>query len=309
MKKNLLNWMTILMVAIASVGFSSCGGDDDGDKSGGSIDNSIVQNLISYKWYRSSTDYDVYSYGGATYTQTWNFYFINDHQGILYWTAVDRDSSLGTSRDEEYCEFEYFIYGNTISIYADRRYELEYHENYLLEADDIYEARILTSDDQQILKKYQDKQKQAEMQPIVEEHVKVKAYRGIARLKVQIESTLKNVYPNSNIKYGIEFGKKYKNYDVQYEFIYWFEDQNDLVLDNVYALDAEGNLYYASYCALLDKINNGETLSSEEEELYRGLVDFLENEYNESNYKWRVVVDIDGIRCYQEYYEEYPLYE
>lgn len=32
MKKNLLNWMTILMVAIVSVGFVSCGDDDDVDE-------------------------------------------------------------------------------------------------------------------------------------------------------------------------------------------------------------------------------------------------------------------------------------
>lgn len=31
MKKNLLKWTTILMVAIVSVGFSSCGGDNDSD--------------------------------------------------------------------------------------------------------------------------------------------------------------------------------------------------------------------------------------------------------------------------------------
>ena len=34
MKKYLLNWMTILMVAIVSVGFVSCGDDDDDEKSG-----------------------------------------------------------------------------------------------------------------------------------------------------------------------------------------------------------------------------------------------------------------------------------
>lgn len=32
MKKYLLNWMTILMVAIVSVGFVSCGDDDDDEK-------------------------------------------------------------------------------------------------------------------------------------------------------------------------------------------------------------------------------------------------------------------------------------
>lgn len=37
MKKNLLNWMTILMVTIMSVGFVSCSSDDDDDNSTSSI--------------------------------------------------------------------------------------------------------------------------------------------------------------------------------------------------------------------------------------------------------------------------------
>lgn len=36
MKKNLFNWLTILMVAIVSVGFVSCGDDDD-DEEGGPV--------------------------------------------------------------------------------------------------------------------------------------------------------------------------------------------------------------------------------------------------------------------------------
>ena len=154
MKKNLFNWMTILMAAIASVGFSSCGGDDDGDQSGGSNDNSIVLNLTSHKWYGSSTDYDVYSYGGATYTQTWTVYFINDHQGIMHWTAVDRDSSLGTNRDEDDIEFEYSINGNTISLFGGSNFTFVYYGNYLMEGDNIFEAKSLTSSDYSYLSNY-----------------------------------------------------------------------------------------------------------------------------------------------------------
>ncbi len=36
MKKNILNWMTIALMAFVCVGFAACGGDDDDDDRGGS---------------------------------------------------------------------------------------------------------------------------------------------------------------------------------------------------------------------------------------------------------------------------------
>lgn len=45
MKKNLLKWMTILMVAIVSVGFVSCGGDDD-DENNKKADDSSKEDKV-----------------------------------------------------------------------------------------------------------------------------------------------------------------------------------------------------------------------------------------------------------------------
>lgn len=38
MKKNILNWMTITLMAFVCVGFTACGGDDDDNSGGGGAD-------------------------------------------------------------------------------------------------------------------------------------------------------------------------------------------------------------------------------------------------------------------------------
>ena len=69
MKKNLLNWMTILMVAIVSVGFMSCNSDNDADDSKASIfgtwrnDSSDGYDLITFNANGKGT-YSEYYYEG-----------------------------------------------------------------------------------------------------------------------------------------------------------------------------------------------------------------------------------------------------
>ena len=51
MKKNLLNWMTILMVVIVSVGFVSCGDDDDDDNNSKKSDDSKAELTYNYVYH------------------------------------------------------------------------------------------------------------------------------------------------------------------------------------------------------------------------------------------------------------------
>ena len=63
MKKNLLNWMTILMVAIVSVGFVSCDDDDDDDSKA---------SIIGTWRYDYSDGYDLLTFnsnGKGTYSE------------------------------------------------------------------------------------------------------------------------------------------------------------------------------------------------------------------------------------------------
>ena len=61
MKKNFVNLMTILMVAIMSVCFISCGGNDDANALG-FTNNEVIEQLKAYKWYCSTTEFNETSY-------------------------------------------------------------------------------------------------------------------------------------------------------------------------------------------------------------------------------------------------------
>ena len=150
--KNLRSLFTFLMVAMLSLSLSSCGSDDEGVGS----QSEIIQNLMSHKWTGSSTDYDVYSYGGATYTQTWTVYFTSESEGVMHVVAVDRDSSLGTSKVEEHLDFSYSVDGNKIRLYGESNFVFDYYGSYMMEGDDIFEASSLTSSDYSYLQDHKD---------------------------------------------------------------------------------------------------------------------------------------------------------
>lgn len=146
MKKiNLWSLWTVLMVAIMSVVFVSCG-DDDNTPSQPTKDE-IVQNLMSHKWTGSSTDYDVYSYGDATFTQTWTVYFTSNQKGVMHIRTVDRDSALGTTRNEEHLDFTYIVDGTKIRLSGESNYVFDYKGSYMMIGDDIFTASAMTSED------------------------------------------------------------------------------------------------------------------------------------------------------------------
>lgn len=141
-KKDLRSVLAFLVALVVSISFTSCDGGSSEEKK-----NDFVQNLMNHKWIGSSTDYDVYSYGAATFTQTWTVYFTSEHEGVLHIRTVDKDSSLGTSRWEEHLDFSYTIDGNTIRLYGDTNFVFTYHGDFLMEGDDMFQSYDLTSSD------------------------------------------------------------------------------------------------------------------------------------------------------------------
>lgn len=136
--------MIVIMAAIMSVGLVSCNKTEKDD-----LLNSeeVVKQLMKYKWIGQSTDYDVYSYGGSIYTQTWTVYFTSEHEGVIHVKIVDRDSSLGTSRSEEHVDFSYSVDGNKIRLYGGSNFVFTYYGTYLMEGEDIFEPSTMTSSD------------------------------------------------------------------------------------------------------------------------------------------------------------------
>ncbi|MBQ9649078.1 MAG: hypothetical protein IJV25_01525 [Prevotella sp.] len=139
-----------MMVTILSMTLVSCDKKDptSSDSKG------IMQEIQRYKWTGQSIEEEVYSYGTATYTQTWTVYFINDSQGVMHWTAVDRDTALGTSRDEDDIEFYYEIKGNTIHLYGGSNFVFEYYDGFLVEGETIFSPSSLGSSDYAYLQNY-----------------------------------------------------------------------------------------------------------------------------------------------------------
>ena len=151
--KKFWSLLSVMMVAMANLSLSSCGDDDNGNQSGEN-QSGIIQNLMSHKWIGSSTDYDTYSYGAAAYTQTWTVYFTSEHEGVMYVRVVDRDSYLGTSRNEEHIDFTYSVDGNKVRLYGGSNFVFDYYGSYMMSGDNIFEPSAMTSSDYTYLQEH-----------------------------------------------------------------------------------------------------------------------------------------------------------
>lgn len=104
MKKNLLNWMTIMMVAIVSVGFVSCD-DDDEDEKGGTV--SIVgtwslnfgisdygtNDCCLLTFYQNGTvKYQEYDNGEWEKEDTYNYTYSNGILCFIYSNGEERET-------------------------------------------------------------------------------------------------------------------------------------------------------------------------------------------------------------------------
>lgn len=158
MTKNKTFWFlpSIYLAMVLCFGLSSCGGEDDDDNLYNENQNEIIQNLMSHKWIGSSTDYDVYSYGGATYTQTWTVYFTSENDGVMHVKIVDRDSSLGTSKSEEHVDFSYYVDGNKVYLYDGSNFVFDYYGDFMMEGEDIFKSSPMTSSDYTYLQEHRE---------------------------------------------------------------------------------------------------------------------------------------------------------
>lgn len=155
MKKYLFNWMTILILAFLSISYVSCGSKDEKNDFGFTRSD-VIEQLISHKWYCSNTEYNTTSYGGYTYTQQWTVYFYNETEGVMHWKSIDRDTDLGTSRDEKDFTFTYDVSsdGNQIVLSGKSNFRFVFYDDYLLEGEDLFEKQPLSSSDYQYLERF-----------------------------------------------------------------------------------------------------------------------------------------------------------
>ncbi len=261
-KKYLFNYLTIMMTVMLSLGFSSCGDDDDEIK--GESTSSIENTLRAKKWYHSEKEYHTYSYGGSEETNTWTLYFFPSNKGYLHWTYTDKDSSLGTTRDEGWDEFTYSVSGNKVNIrYSNSSEVLMYESNsgYLFNFDEtvVYEPLAFSSND--AVYTYINNKKYESLD--VEDYVKVEyTNKNYYQHIFVFNSTLSQAFRGQTISYHVDyhFGKEYDNAKLtdsgktQYTFT---------------LTDSECQLYYESLVILQEKQKRGETLSNSDKEFLR----------------------------------------
>ena len=116
MKKNILNWMTILMVAIVSVGFISCGDDDD-DKQG-SIPDTNPSSIIG-SWVKIYEKEIKYTLTNGNWVKTSEYEENGNGQSALYFGADGMYCKMYLSYDgswERGTMSSYSIHGNNLII-------------------------------------------------------------------------------------------------------------------------------------------------------------------------------------------------
>ncbi len=137
-----------------------------------------------------------------------------------------------------------------------------------------------------------------------------------------IKSDLHKYYPNSDIEFYFIYEQQYGDWTEFWFLIHEPDDVFDVIPRVVYSTDSSGRkqyvvstgvcdpsddetfaefeIYRQTYLAIMEKLSNGETLSDSEEDLYREVVKFLEEQQEEvvnsygAYYKFRISVKVDG---------------
>jgi len=156
-KDYLLDLLAIMLLAVVSVGFVSCGDDDDKNENGGSKNTSLIQTLKTNKWITRDSSYGEGAGNHAWVdVDTWILYFTSDHTGISYWIQKDYDTDLGNTTTKDYSLFEYIVSGNEVTLTYEDSYTLTvyYQGGYLTTKSmgTIFEPSQMTSNDYEFVR-------------------------------------------------------------------------------------------------------------------------------------------------------------
>ena len=304
MKKNFFSWLSVFFVAALCVGFASCGGNDD-DGGGAPVVNETVNKLMAKRWLCTSVDYNEYSYGAAAEKTTECLYFLDGQHGVNIWGSKEVDTYFGTSNNSEKYFFNYSVQGNRIVISYLNGYfngstqTLTFNESYLESDGYQYSGIDLTSDDQS---------RMATLRTELVEELDAVGYDAavksgvVANIKktdnfhqqLDITSNLAQKYPGKNITYIVIINTNTGNkYSDQYDE-YVFKDNNNLHLDNLLALNNDGDIYLKIYDSIKAKQNSGQSLTSEEKEMLSGCIQILNDIVNHTTFEF--YVEINGKR-------------
>ena len=141
-----------------------------------------------------------------------------------------------------------------------------------------------------------EEEQSGQMSQVVRECVDVSVYYEDYAYQITLRTTLAGAFPESDIKYGIEFG--FYEYDY---YRYWdFTGSPFSVSESIFSLNGECLFYLSSYKALKDKIAAGEKLSDDEMDLMEEITEILDAEERSilGSYCGRVFAEVDGVRYF-----------
>lgn len=152
MKKNLFNWMAMLLVTIVSVFVASC---NKGESTPSGQSSEIVNNLMNNKWVATMTGFDASTSEGSTFTEILTVYFTSDHEGVMV-SIIEMNSSSGAKTINQHWDFTYSVDGKKVRLSGDGESKLcfDYYGSYMLQGTDMFKASEMTSSDYTYLRDY-----------------------------------------------------------------------------------------------------------------------------------------------------------
>ncbi len=298
MRNIFFDTLYVLFTTVLCFGFAACGGDDS--EGGGAANNETVRKLMAKRWLNSSGDYNEYSYGAAGELSTYCLYFLDAQNGVNVWGSKEIDTHYGASNNSGKMFFNYSVQGNRIIInYLNNggSQTLTFNESYLDTGGDIYSGINLTSDDQSRMSTWRTELVEAIDASGYDAVVNNGVLATIKKIdnyhqQLDITSNLDRKYPGKKIEYFVTIdthvpGAKYGNGYIEY----YFEDNNNLHIDNLLDLNADASIYLEIYDTIKKKQKSGQNLTSDEREMLYSCIQILNDFVKYSTFEFFVKIN------------------
>ncbi|MBR3757979.1 MAG: hypothetical protein IKK62_06070 [Bacteroidaceae bacterium] len=264
------------------------------------IEENLVNTLKMYKWeYYDVDDFTDTDYGGFWGSYTYRLYFMDNNVGYHYSVIKDYDSSLGNSQKTSFDKFTYSVSGNTVRLNFKSGQDTYTYRNGLLvsSSESYYEPSRMTESDKDFVKRkaqeLEEDEENAEISSNIKDYVDI-TYEYVKEdmcIEFTIDTELGKEFPGKTFKYGIEYG--YGDYEYTSYCEMGGNSSRTFVMSILFA---EYAIYYNSYIALREKIDDGEKLDDSEQELLEDVVYYLEKDVKK--FKARYFVEYNGERFY-----------
>lgn len=279
----------VLAMCLTSVFYMSCGDDNE------NVDSNISSILQSSKWYNKDTDYNTWSDQMSEDISMTTLYFRSGNKGYGCNILKTNDSYFGTSSNEEWWTFSYYVSGNQVTVSNGKKSVIYTYSNGILISTDgmMYVRMDYTSSDYTAISKQETTNKWNDVEKNINNYVSCQyTLRNYAQYEVEIKSTLSNVLSGEYIKYGAECDFD-GNGTYEYSF---YAKESGYNTYTITAISSTNSMFLESYINIKKKLANGEKIDPSE----YSMMSSVETEFakTKKNFKGRVFVEMGGTKHY-----------